>query len=116
MLIVDDNAIARSTLRQMLKVGRSLNLIVECENVDETYQYLANQHMDLLLLDAEMPGISGLDLSKGLGKYKPLIILIYSERHYAADGFKGNTLIMAKNFIPVSEAYKVALAKRIHIL
>jgi len=46
--------------------------------------------VDLLLLDIEMPGMSGLELTQNLGDKRPVIIFITSKREYAADAFDLN--------------------------
>ncbi|RZL19563.1 MAG: response regulator, partial [Pedobacter sp.] len=82
-LIIDDNAIARSVLKNLFKIEDSLKLIAECENAADAYKILANNKIDLLLLDVEMPGITGIELVKALGEKRPLIVFISSKRDYA---------------------------------
>jgi DNA-binding LytR/AlgR family response regulator len=53
----------------------------------DAYNLLQSQPVDLLLLDIEMPGMSGLDLTRNLENRRPLIIFITSNREYAADAF-----------------------------
>lgn len=86
-LIVDDNEVARSILKQLMKIDSELNLVAECEDAIEALLVLNRVKIDLLLLDIEMPRLSGMDLVGALGQNKPLIILITANRDYAADAF-----------------------------
>lgn len=89
-VIVDDNKIARSLLRQLASQIKDLEIAGECGNAMEAYNLLQEQPVDLLLLDIEMPGMSGLELSRNLGAQRPLIVFITSKRDYAADAFDLN--------------------------
>jgi DNA-binding LytR/AlgR family response regulator len=89
-LIVDDNKIARTTLKQLASQVKDLAIVGECENAMDTYNFLQEQHVDLLLLDIEMPGISGLELTKNLGSKGPVIIFTTSKKEYAVEAFELN--------------------------
>lgn len=91
-LIVDDHVIARRTIGHLLQIDPSLKLIAECESAAEAYRNLAVHKIDLLLLDIEMPGISGIELAKGLGESRPLIIFITSQKDYAVAAFDLNVV------------------------
>lgn len=91
-LIVDDHEIARDTLIRLLKIDTSLKLVAACENAAEVYKNLATHKVDLLFLDIEMPGVSGIDLVKGLGEKKPLIVFVTSKKDYAVEAFDLNVV------------------------
>ncbi|MNV44785.1 Transcriptional regulatory protein YehT [compost metagenome] len=86
-LIVDDNKIARTTLKQLISLDSSLVLIDECTNATEAYVKILEHSIELLFLDIEMPGMTGMELAKSLGQKRPLIIFTTSNRDYAADAF-----------------------------
>jgi DNA-binding LytR/AlgR family response regulator len=89
-MIVDDNKIARTTIRQLAgKVG-DVDIVAECTDATEAYELLQEKPVDLLLLDIEMPGMSGLELTQNLGNKRPIIIFITSKREYAADAYDLN--------------------------
>jgi DNA-binding LytR/AlgR family response regulator len=56
----------------------------------KAYELLQIKPIDLLLLDIEMPGMSGLQLTQNLGDKRPIIIFITSKKEYAADAFDLN--------------------------
>jgi two-component system LytT family response regulator len=91
-LVVDDHVIARSTVCHLLQIDPSLKLIAECESAAEAYRNLSIHKIDLLLLDIEMPGISGIELVKGLSEKRPLIIFISSKKDYAVTAFDLNVV------------------------
>lgn len=87
-LIVDDNKMARMALRQLVAQVQNLELIAECSNAMEAYNYLNAVPVDLLFLDIEMPDMSGIDLIKQLGNKKPLIIFTTAKKDYALEAFE----------------------------
>jgi DNA-binding LytR/AlgR family response regulator len=91
-LIIDDNKIARTTTRQLAGRVADMNVIAECSSAMDAYNLLISQPVDLLLLDIEMPGMTGLELTKNLANKHPVIIFITSKREYAADAFDLNVV------------------------
>lgn len=87
-LIIDDNPIARTTLKQLVKQNPALVLIGECADAMEAYRTITSVSIDLLLLDIEMDGMSGIELVKSLGDKQPIIIFTTSKKEYAAEAFE----------------------------
>lgn len=91
-LLVDDNKMARMALKQLISQVQSLELVAECSNAMEAYNYLNSVPIDILFLDIEMPEMSGIDLIKKLGNKKPLIIFTTAKKDYAAEAFELNVV------------------------
>jgi DNA-binding LytR/AlgR family response regulator len=89
-LIVDDNQIARTTMKQLASQVKDIALAGECANAMEAYNLLKEKPVDLILLDIEMPGMTGLELAKNLGNKRPVIIFTTSKKEYAAEAFELN--------------------------
>ena len=89
-LIIDDNIIARTTMKQLVRQDKSLTLVGECEDAMEAYQKIMSDPVDLLLLDIEMNGMNGIELVKSLGSKNPIIIFTTSKKDYAAEAFELN--------------------------
>jgi len=90
VLIIDDNAIARSVLKKLCSQQQNLIVAGECATAEEAYAFLREQWVDLLLLDIEMPGMTGLELVERLGKKRPVIIFTTSKKEYASEAFDLN--------------------------
>lgn len=88
-LIIDDNPMARTVLRQIASRVEGLQLAGECASALEAFNFLQKEPVDLLLLDVEMPEMSGLELLQNLPT-RPLVILITSKPEYAVEAFDLN--------------------------
>ena len=86
-VIVDDNALARMAMAELVSQVNGLNNVGECENGIEACNIIREQKVDLLLLDIEMPGASGIDVIKNLGDNSPVIIFTTGKKEYAVDAF-----------------------------
>lgn len=90
VLIVDDNKLARTTMKQLASQVKDITLAGECPNAMEAYNLIQEKPVDLIFLDIEMPGMTGLELTKNLGHKKPIIIFTTSKKEYAAEAFELN--------------------------
>lgn len=84
ILIVDDSRIMRNIVKNsLLKVPNKNYEFVEADNGIDAFNILEKEHIDLLLVDWNMPHLNGLDLIKelrALKKHSGLpIIMITSE-------------------------------------
>lgn len=86
-LIVDDSDISREILKKMVALDQELNLVAECKDATEAYNKIIEYQIDLLLLDIEMPEMTGIELVRSLGQKQPLIIFTTSRSDYAAEAF-----------------------------
>lgn len=77
-------------MKQLASQVKDITIVGECPNAMEAYNLLQEQHVDLILLDIEMPGMTGLELTKNLGNKKPIIIFTTSKKEYAAEAFELN--------------------------
>ena len=91
-LIVDDNKMARMALKQLVGQVQTLELMAECTDAMEAFVAMNSHQVDLLLLDIEMPDMSGLDLIKKLGNKRPLIIFTTAKKDYAVEAFELNVV------------------------
>jgi len=91
-IIVDDNTMARMALKQLVNQVPNLELVAECSDANEALDAINSTQIDVLLLDIEMPGMTGIDLIKKLGNTKPLIIFTTGKKDYAAEAFELNVV------------------------
>lgn len=87
VFIVDDHEIIREGLKKILKEETDLVVVGEAQNGDEVLQNIKNIDCDIMLLDMNMPGRSGLDLIGDLKTLKPtmhiLVLSIHPEDKFA---------------------------------
>lgn len=86
VVVVDDEFLARKLLQDYVSKVESLHLVASCSNAIEAFRTLKNNPVDILLLDIQMPDVTGLDLVKTLEK-KPAIIFTTAYSEYAVDAF-----------------------------
>jgi two-component system invasion response regulator UvrY len=87
ILIVDDHAIIRKGLRQILKEEYPSAEIDECKDAEEVMKIMLQNTYDVMLCDLSMPGRSGLDvvefIKQNFPKLPVLILSIHPEEQYA---------------------------------
>jgi len=88
-IVVDDDKMARTAIKLMIGQMDFLTFKKECSNPKEAVEYLKKEDIDLVFLDVEMPGMTGMELIKNLDK-RPIIILITSKEDYAVEAFELN--------------------------
>jgi DNA-binding NarL/FixJ family response regulator len=76
VLLVDDNAIVRSMLRQLFETEEDFIVAGEAENGQEAIEKADNLRPDLVILDLTMPVMNGLDAASHLSKHLPHTRLI----------------------------------------
>lgn len=87
-VIIDDNEMNRLTLEHFVELTDSLTLMASLSDSVEALAFLkSNPAVDVLLLDIEMPHLSGLDLVKILPQPQPEVILVTSHRDFAVEAF-----------------------------
>ncbi len=84
--IVEDDAISMTLAESLAQRTGLLEVKATFSTPDEAVPWLASNKVDLLFLDVEMPGMTGLDLFRSLS-YKPEVIVISAKPHYAIEAF-----------------------------
>ena len=77
-------------MKQLASQVKDITIAGECASAMDAYNLLQQHAVDVLLLDIEMPGMTGLELIKNLGKKGPVIIFTTSKKEYAAEAFELN--------------------------
>lgn len=86
-LVIDDNPHWQKTISKFVEINPILNLVGVCSSAMEAYGKLAEEGIQLIICDIEMPEVSGLTLAKAI-KGGPLIIFITSHQQYALDCYE----------------------------
>jgi len=91
-LVIDDEQPARERLRQLLAAHADIEIVGEAEDGVEAADKIAELTPDLVMLDIQMPGASGLDVAASLGQPRPAVIFCTAFDQYAVDAFELSAL------------------------
>jgi DNA-binding LytR/AlgR family response regulator len=86
-IIVDDEPLARQLIESYIALVPGIQLLGSYSTVLEAFGGLHDQKVDVIFLDIEMPGISGLSFIRSL-KTPPKVIFITAYTEYAVDAFE----------------------------
>jgi two-component system LytT family response regulator len=92
VLIVDDEAPARARLRQMLASEEGCEIAGEAETGTQAIQMVDELKPDVILLDIQMPGLSGIDVAASLPQPRAHVIFCTAFDQHAVDAFELNAL------------------------
>lgn len=114
ILIVDDEGPARARLRQMLASQSDVEVAGEADSGVQAMEMTAATHPDVLLLDIQMPGPSGIDVASCLPRPRPHIVFCTAFDQYAVDAFE----LHAVDYLlkPISRARLEQALDRVRIL
>jgi DNA-binding LytR/AlgR family response regulator len=123
--IIDDEPLSRDVLRQFISDHPDLILAGEYKDALESISGIEAIPVDLLLLDINLPKLSGINFYKTLAN-KPLVIFTTAYPEFALDGFELNAVDYLMKPIPfdrflhaiqkVKERLKPQIAIQDHIM
>ncbi len=90
-LAIDDETLALDLLEDNIRQTPFLHLVKRCKNAYEAITVLQNESIDLIFLDIQMPGITGIQLLNSL-QSKPMVIFITAYKEYALESFNLDVL------------------------
>lgn len=86
-VVVDDEPIARKGIRSFVERLDYLDFIGFAKDIDELIQILKTTTIDLLFLDIEMPGLSGMEFAQTYEEKLPMIIFVTAYHEYAVESY-----------------------------
>jgi two-component system LytT family response regulator len=109
-LIVDDEAHGRRVLRLLLDAMDGVEVVAEGASATEARQLIGHHRPDLVFMDIEMPGCSGIDLVRSLSA-RPEVIFVTGHPEFALSALE----LHAADFLtkPVSQKRLAACVSRV---
>jgi DNA-binding NarL/FixJ family response regulator len=106
VLIVDDQEPFRAVARTVVELTDGFEVVGEAENGEASVSTARQLHPDLVLMDVNLPGISGLEATRQIlaehVEGKPVVVLVLSTYEAAEYGPQAEE-VGAASFIPKSE-------------
>ena len=91
-LIADDEPLLRQALRRQLAVAwPGLEIVAEARNGREAVRLFDEHRPDICFLDVHMPGLSGVDAAKQIGR-RAHLVFVTAYDHYAVQAFSQGAL------------------------
>lgn len=91
-LLIDDERLARSELRRLLAAFPDLEIAGEAANAKQAREQLATLQPDLIFLDVQMPGETGMEFLASLEAPVPHVIFTTAYDEFAVKAFELNAL------------------------
>jgi len=93
LLIVDDEPLIRSGIRNDLAGMQSVEVAGECESVAEAVDAMRSSQFDLVLLDVQLPDGTGFDVVRSIGPQRmPAVVFVTAYDKYAIQAFEVNAV------------------------
>ena len=93
-MIVDDEPLAREELARLVKQNDGFEIVEEASNGTEALQKLKKAKIDVVFLDIEMPGLTGLEVASKLADWPkpPLVVFATAYQQYAVQAFETHAI------------------------
>lgn len=86
VLIVDDHTLVRAGIRALLQKIARVQVVAEANDGNFALQLVEKYHPDIVLMDIEMPGLNGLDITARISKVFPksrvIILSMHEDQEY----------------------------------
>lgn len=87
-LLVDDEELARDRLRRLLVESSDVEIVGEAADGAEAMEQITTLSPDVVFLDIQMPGCTGLEVAASLSDPRPHIVFCTAYDQYAIDAFE----------------------------
>jgi two-component system LytT family response regulator len=92
-VVVDDEPLARSSLKVLLRRDPGVELVAECKSGVEALAEIRRSKPELVFLDVQMPECDGFDVLEQLGSEMPLaLVFVTAHDQYALKAFEAGAL------------------------
>lgn len=91
VMLVDDHALVRSAIRQALSAP-DIDVVAECATAEEVLERALALHPDVILLDIDLPGMSGVEVVRELAPRLPhtkiVMLTVSTERRHLIEAVR----------------------------
>jgi DNA-binding LytR/AlgR family response regulator len=90
VLVVDDERPALDELQYLLEQDPRIGHVVACDSATEALRTLHESEVDVVFLDIQMPGLTGLELAHVLKRFRtpPPVVFVTAHESHAVDAFE----------------------------
>ncbi|MCC6447494.1 MAG: response regulator transcription factor [Chitinophagaceae bacterium] len=80
-IIVDDERLARQELKNLLEAHKEIEIVAECNNAESAKEKITELNPDIVFLDIQMPGKTGLQLVEELSVIPDIVFVTAYDKH-----------------------------------
>jgi two-component system, LytTR family, response regulator len=92
-IIVDDEPLVRSSILRILQHDKDIEVICECGDGVSALEAINHDLPDLIFLDVQMPGLTGLQVISAMNEAKmPITIFVTAHKDFAIEAFEANAV------------------------
>lgn len=86
-IIIDDEPLAREAMEMLVEENKELQLLDKFNNAASAARFMEEHSVDLVFLDIQMPGITGIEFARTISR-RTLIIFTTAYTEYALDSYE----------------------------
>ena len=111
-VLIDDDVRALNRLKILLENFKEIELLAQFDHAEDGVQYVIKHEPDLIFLDIEMPGKTGIEIAEEINKHaiKTKIIFVSAHNHYAIKAIKTSAFDYLLKPISIDEL-KIAIQR-----
>ena len=81
LMLADDHAVVRSGLRMLLEAQPDIEIVAEVESGTEAVEQTKIHKPDIILMDIQMPGLTGIEATKKIKEIAPETAILALTMH-----------------------------------
>jgi len=100
VILTDDHPVVRDGIRSMLSGSKEITIIGEASNGDELITLLKERAVDVVVLDIELPGFSGIELCQQISDAFPQVSVLILSMYIGEEYIFNSIAAGAKGYLP----------------